>query len=360
MNRSLHLGTYFGIPVKVHWSFSFTLVLIGFIGFSNGMDIKGTLTLGALVMTLFLCVVLHEYGHALTARRFGIKTRDIILSPIGGIARLEDLPERPLHEMLIAIAGPLVNIVIAFFLIGLLVFGFNEPIIPHTVSDHLKEPSDFLRALIAINFLLFFFNLIPAFPMDGGRILRALLAVKMGRSKATTIASIIGRIMAIGFVFYAAYNSQVTLGIIGVFIFIMAGYENRDVQIKSSLKGGFAHMIMRTNWTRIHISDDMAKLIDIYKRGGERSFLVYDSLGYIVGGVPEAFIVDAIKNQDDYLPVVDRLTNRLAYASPDTSLLDIYQTLAQQKAAMVLIKEGEQLLGWIDKDILGRYMDSKS
>jgi predicted transcriptional regulator len=166
--------------------------------------------------------------------------------------------------------------------------------------------------------------------------------------------------MAIGFVFYAAYNSQVTLGIIGVFIFIMAGYENRDVQIKSSLKGGFAHMIMRTNWTRIHISDDMAKLIDIYKRGGERSFLVYDSLGYIVGGVPEAFIVDAIKNQDDYLPVVDRLTNRLAYASPDTSLLDIYQTLAQQKAAMVLIKEGEQLLGWIDKDILGRYMDSKS
>ena len=360
MNRSLHVGTYFGIPVKIHWSFSFTIVLIGFLGMTNGMDITGTLTFGALVMTLFLCVVLHEYGHALMAKRFGIKTKDIILSPIGGIARLEDLPERPLHEMLIAIAGPLVNIVIAFFLIGILALGFNEPIIPHTVSDHLQEPSDFIRALIAINLLLFFFNLIPAFPMDGGRILRALLAIKLGRSKATTIASVVGRIMSIGFVFYAAYNNQVTLGIIGVFIFLMAGYENRDVQIKSSLKGGFAHMIMRTQWTKIHISETMATLIDIYQRGGERSFLVYDSLGYIVGGVPEAYIIDAIKNKDDQVPVVDRLSDRLAYATSDTPLLDIYQSFALQKAALILIKEEHQVLGIIDKDILGRYMDTKS
>lgn len=330
--------------------------MVAYIATSEGMDIRGGLTLTTLILTLYLCVVLHEYGHALTARKYGIETRDIIISPIGGLARLEGLPDRPLHEMLIAIAGPLVNVVIAILLTLVLTLVLGEPIIPHTVSDYLTAPTDVLRAIIVLNIILFLFNLIPAFPMDGGRILRALLSMKFGRARGTLIASIIGRIIAVGFIFYAVFNNQITTGFIGVFVFLMASMENRDVQLQSKLKNGVAQTIMRTDWSKIHISETMQSVIDKYLRGGETSYMVYDSLGYIMGGIPELYIKDAIKNNEGHLSVSDRLSHSIAYASPSTPIHQIYQTFANKKAAIVLIKQEEDIIGLIDMSMMKRYI----
>ena len=124
MRGSLRLFTWFGIPVHLHWSFGLIFLYAFWIGYDNNLDISGTVWLMGFFVALFGCVLLHEYGHALTARRYGVATHDIILTPIGGIARLEKMPEKPVQEFVVAIAGPLVNVAIALllFAVSMLVF----------------------------------------------------------------------------------------------------------------------------------------------------------------------------------------------------------------------------------------------
>ena len=203
----------------IHWSFGMLVLFVIYIGLTNKLSFSEILAFGLYVIILFICVVLHEYGHALMARKYGVKTRDIILSPIGGVARLEKIPEEPYKELLIAIAGPLVNVVIAILLSTLTLIIFSGGILPSAENlELLKYPSEFIRFVIVMNIALFVFNLIPAFPMDGGRILRSLLAMKWGRVKATRIAAFVGRILAIGFVIFGVTIGNILLSVIGVFI----------------------------------------------------------------------------------------------------------------------------------------------
>ena len=164
------LGTFAGIDVYVHATF---LLLIGWIGYSHWLQygtvakvVEGIL----FILALFLCVVLHEYGHALTARRYGIKTRDITLYPIGGVARLERLPDKPIEELWVALMGPAVNVVIAALLFVYLYL--TDGLVP--ITDLTVASGSFLARLMAVNISLVLFNLIPAFPMDGGRVLRGI------------------------------------------------------------------------------------------------------------------------------------------------------------------------------------------
>ncbi len=227
----MSIGTYAGIPVKIHWSFSLTLVLIGFIAYSNQLTIPETLSLSLFLFCLFFCVVLHEYGHALMARRYGVPTYDIVLSPVGGVARLQRMPRQPIQEFNIAIAGPLVNVAIAIILAIILCFTPKESFLPSSLEvDILSSPAEFLSVVLLLNVILFLFNLIPAFPMDGGRILRAILAVKLDYLKATQWAARISKILCIGFVFYGIREEMTTLPFIGVFIFWMASQEEKMVR----------------------------------------------------------------------------------------------------------------------------------
>src|SRR5512147_789112 len=185
---SFHLGRLLGIDVYIHFTF---LLLLAFIGFSHGFATRSAeAALGGVLFFagLFVCVLLHEYGHALAARRYGIGTRDITLLPIGGVARLERMPEKPSQEFVVALAGPAVNVVIAIGLfVGLKLGGWWQPLSSlSTTGGNLFE-----RLLIA-NVFLVLFNLLPAFPMDGGRVLRALLAMKLNHTRATRIAARIG------------------------------------------------------------------------------------------------------------------------------------------------------------------------
>ncbi|WP_345348415.1 site-2 protease family protein [Candidatus Villigracilis affinis] len=183
------LGKFAGIDVYVHATF---LLLIAWVGYSHWLENNnwGEVFSGILfILALFACVVLHEYGHALTARKYGIKTRDITLYPIGGVARLERMPEKPIEELWVALMGPAVNVVIAAGLFAYLYL--TSSLVP--LSELTMASGSFLERLMTVNITLVLFNLIPAFPMDGGRVLRALLAMRMDYVRATQIAASIGQ-----------------------------------------------------------------------------------------------------------------------------------------------------------------------
>ena len=183
MKGSIRIITIAKIPVYLHWSFALSLLYVPYFGNSNGMSWQSTVLVGILFLALFACVLMHEFGHALVARRYGVETKDIILSPLGGIARLNRLPEKPFHEFLVAAAGPLVNLVIALVLSSyFLIYDFSELFTNVKGLNQLFSSWIYLiPMLIILNVFLLLFNLLPAFPMDGGRIFRSLLAIRLGK-----------------------------------------------------------------------------------------------------------------------------------------------------------------------------------
>ena len=206
---TFQIAKFFDIPVKLHSSFGLIVLFLGYLAFEYDLNFFEVLIMAGFLAIMFLCVVLHEYGHALTARKFGISTQDIMLSPIGGVARLHHIPENPLQELYIAFAGPLVNVVIAILLSTILLFTGDFSIDASLLEGlELDKFSDFIKTVIYLNIGLFLFNLIPAFPMDGGRVLRALIAMKTSRIQATRIASIIGKIISVGFLGFGLYSGQ--------------------------------------------------------------------------------------------------------------------------------------------------------
>jgi Zn-dependent protease len=228
---SWRIGRAFGIDIFIHWTF---FLLLGFVAFQGW---RGQLGLGPLhavllVALIFGCVVLHELGHALMARRFGVGTRDITLYPIGGIARLERMPERPLQEICVALAGPAVNVVIAGILLipFLLTFAFQPDL---GASASLGRPG-VLTELIAGNIILVLFNMLPAFPSDGGRVFRALLVAPFGRLTATRIAAVVGASFAFLFALYAIVASQPMLLILALFLFMAGQQELALVRFQAS------------------------------------------------------------------------------------------------------------------------------
>lgn len=230
MGGSLKLGSVAGIGIFVHWTFS---ILIAWVLFSQPTLTAG-ISASAFVLALFGCVVLHELGHALTARRFGIRTLDITILPIGGLARLERFPEDPQQEMLIALAGPAVNLVIAAVLGGVLVvLGQSSTLWPTTIAG-----MPLLVGLLWVNLWLALFNLIPAFPMDGGRVLRALLATRFDYNRATQIAARVGQSLAIGFAFVGLFApGQFLLLFVALFVYLGAQAEAQQVQTRFSVRG---------------------------------------------------------------------------------------------------------------------------
>jgi Zn-dependent protease len=201
--------------------------------FNQNMALWQVLNFSSLVLILFICVLLHEMGHALMAKALDISASDIILSPIGGLARLESMEKYPRKEILIALAGPFVNFLVALVLFIYLYFiayksmDFN----PYGALDHINTHA-LLYFIFFINLLLFLLNLVPAFPMDGGRVLRAVLSIRYGPLSATRIASVIGRIMAFIFVIVAVYTRYYALIAISIFVYFMALFEYRTLLMK--------------------------------------------------------------------------------------------------------------------------------
>ena len=269
MGKSLKLGTIAGIRIQVHWTFFLILAWILCTALIAGKGLLAALSSIAFVLVLFGCVVLHELGHALAARFYGIPTRDITLLPIGGVARLERMPRKPTQELVVALAGPMVNVIIAVVLYILLV--------PAVGLANLTSPSfqgaSILQQLMFVNIALVAFNLLPAFPMDGGRVVRAVLAMLMDYVRATRVAAFIGQICAIGFGLWGLYNPMLLL--IAAFIFIGAATEARHVALSEELAG-------------FQVRDGM-----------RRQFRVVPANGLI-----REFALDLLESQQDEFPVI--------------------------------------------------------
>ena len=227
----MKVGTFGGIGVYIHWTFWLLIALFRVTSATSAGGAAGIMA-ALFVMSIFACVLLHEFGHVAAAAAFGIKTSDITLLPIGGVARLTRMPDRPYQELLIALAGPAVNVVIAGILLVILAFG-----IVVGGSAPLMGSMDFLTQLLVANIVLVVFNLLPAFPMDGGRVLRSLLAMRTSHLRATEIAARVGRWMAFAFGVYALVSLNFGLLLVAGFIFFAGTAELWSVRMQHAATG---------------------------------------------------------------------------------------------------------------------------
>jgi len=269
MSWSWKLGRVAGIPIYVHWTF---VILIAAIVLGYWVESRNLLTAlegGGFILSLFGCVVLHELGHALTARAFGVPTMDITLLPIGGVARFQRIPEQPVQELLIALAGPAVNVVI----VGLLFFVFQVRF-PGDASDPQRlAQTPFWPQILWVNACLAGFNLLPAFPMDGGRVLRALLAMRLPYSRATRLAASVGQFMAIGFGLVGLCNQQYFLLLfVALFVWIGADAEATQVEERIALKDVPVRTAMLTEYHTLLPSDSLGHAADLLLAGTQHDF----------------------------------------------------------------------------------------
>ncbi len=377
MRGSLKLFTWFGIPVHLHWTFGLIFVYAAWIGYENDLDVLGTAWLMGFFIALFLCVLLHEYGHSLTARRYGVETKDIILTPIGGIARLERMPEKPIQEFLVAIAGPMVNVVIAIalFFLSMLIFTgerweFFQWFLPNQFSFSEGEDAGvvmeesgiqmtslmfYLPVLVATNIALVVFNMIPAFPMDGGRIFRALLAMRIGRVRATKWASYLGQAIAVGFIVFGLWQSAFTLALIGFFVFTTARSENSMVQLDALLQRFTAKDLMRPNFTRLSVTDWMQTPIELLRQGLERHFLIFDLNDQLVGALEEDDILAAMKKRDTSTEIA-KYVQKVELVHLSEPMQNIYYYLRQRGHSILGVVDGSELVGVIDEEGLQHFL----
>lgn len=341
MKWSLKLGRFAGIDVFVHWTF---LILLGWIFFallgSNG-DVARALGGVAFILLLFGCVVLHEYGHALTARRYGIRTRDITLLPIGGVARLERMPENPRHELAVALAGPAVNVVIAAVLFLWLVATRGWPV---SFEANLLEGSIATR-LMTVNLFLAVFNLLPAFPMDGGRVLRAVLAVSMGRRRATQIAANIGQAMAIllGAVGFLVFGNPFLI-FIAIFVYLGAQAEAQMVEVTSVIRGLTVREAMLTRFRALSASDPLVAAVEELLAGSQHDFPVVDG-DAVVGILRRHDLVKALSEHGKNALVGTAMSRECHVVEAGESLERAFEKLQAGKCAAVPVLENGRLVG---------------
>ncbi len=291
MRWSWKLGEIRGIGVYMHATF---LILIAFVVYSHwsaGHSLERTLEGVGFVLALFGCVVLHEFGHALMAARYGIKTRDITLLPIGGVARLERMPEDPLQELWVALAGPAVNVVIAAVLFAWLQFtAAFAPLEELTVTS-----GPFLERLLVVNVSLVVFNMLPAFPMDGGRVLRALLAMRLEYVRATQIAATIGQAMALVFALLGFFFNPFLL-FIAFFVWIGAAQEAGMATMKAALGGIPVRQAMMTEFLTLRPGDSLQWAIELILATPQQDFPVVED-SRVLGILPSRELMVALQQR---------------------------------------------------------------
>jgi Zn-dependent protease/CBS domain-containing protein len=278
MSWSWKIGRVLGIPIYVHWTF---LVLIAWLVLGEvlqGHDLVTALSGVGFVLALFGCVVLHELGHATAARHYGVPTADITLLPIGGVARLQRIPEHPPQELVVALAGPAVNVAIVAVLLALGVRFLGDVADP----DHLIK-GGFWPKLLEVNVFLVLFNLLPAFPMDGGRVLRALLAMRLEYARATRIAASVGQFMAIGFGLLGLMQGNPILLLIALFVWIGAESEASQIEERLVLTGVPVRAAMITDYRTLAPDDTLGHAAELLLAGTQHDFPVVRADGHAAG-----------------------------------------------------------------------------
>jgi len=252
--------------------------------------------------------VLHEFGHILMARHFGIRTPDVVILPIGGVARLERVPEVPRQELLIALAGPLVTAAIAVGLAAWLV-GRGE-LITLTNADELQ--GNLALDLLQANVVLLFFNLIPAFPLDGGRVFRALLAMRMPHLKATRLAAKTGQALALGGGLYGLATGQTWLMVVALFVFLSAGQELASTTTRVAGAGILVDQMMITRFRTLPVYATLREAVDLLLEGEQGEFPVVDNLGSVEGLLTRDHLIRGLTARGPDSPVAEAMAKPVA------------------------------------------------
>lgn len=346
MKRTLSFPKIAGIDVHIHWTFSLLIIWIVYNNMRAGLDTTQMIWSVLFVLSLFVCVTLHEFGHALAARRYGIATKDITLYPIGGVARLEKMPEKPGQELVVAFAGPAVNFAIALLLSPILLS--SDLAAEDSNNLMMVNANNFLPMLGMLNITLAVFNLIPAFPMDGGRVLRALLAMKLGRLKATQIAAGIGKMLAFGFIIMGFYSNPFLI-FIGLFIIMGAHAEEQLVTTQSLIVELIAKNAMMTTFVTLDKDETIARAIELLLAGSAKSFLVTEQ-GAPYGIIDRNDIIRGIKDFDENQSVQHIAKRDLVVVHSNTPLSEVFEAFKKTRTPMILVEDGGRLSGVIDTD----------
>jgi Zn-dependent protease len=348
------LGRFAGIDVYVHATF---LLLIGWVGYDYWREYQdwSRVFIGILfILALFVCVVLHEYGHALTARKYGIKTRDITLYPIGGVARLERLPDRPIEELWVALAGPAVNVVIAALLIAYLALTNGLT----SITTMSLAQGSFFERLMAVNIYLVLFNLIPAFPMDGGRVLRALLALKLDYVQATQIAATIGQGIALLFGFIGLFTNSFLL-FIALFVWIGAAQEASMVQVRHSLGGIPITRAMQTDFQVLSPSDTLARVVELILAGSQQDFPVVEN-GRVAGILDRDTFISALSKNGQNTSVAEVMHRNVPEIDSHDMVEKALTRLQESGSKTLPVTHGGRLVGLITAENITEFLMIRS
>ncbi len=346
--------TVAGIGLYIHVTFFILLIWIGAMYYLPRHSVTDTLDGLAFVIALFIIIVLHELGHALTARRFGIRTRDITLLPIGGVARLERMPEDPRQELAVALAGPAVNMVLALIFFAALLL-MAQPLFPLDLGDLSVTSVNFLRRLMWVNVILAAFNMLPAFPMDGGRVLRAFLAMKMDYVHATHVAANIGQVMAFIFGFIGLFTNPF-LVFIALFVWMGAHAESSLVQMKAGLGGIPVSRIMITDFKTLKPEDSLASVVDHLLAGYQQDFPVVDGDEKVLGLLTRTALVNGLAKTGQATPVEQIMDTKFVVAHPSEMAEAAFIRLQHSNChSMPVLRDGK-LLGMVTSENVGEFL----
>jgi stage IV sporulation protein FB len=297
-------------------------------------------------------VLLHEFGHIFTARAFGVTTPDVILLPIGGVARLERIPEKPNEEFLIAIAGPAVNVAIA----GLLVLFAGARLDPsHFVSIE-SDKASLAERLAIVNMFLALFNLIPAFPMDGGRVLRALLAARFGYVRATEIAASIGQFVAFLLGFIGLFGNPLLI-FVAVFVYLAAASEAHLVAIRAISQGVPVTAAMMTEFATLTPDEHVDAAVETLLRTSQGEFPVVDGLGRPVGLLARNDVIRALKERGPDAKVGDVMGTEIPTLGHRHCLDEAFRLLQQKSAPAVgIVNASQRLVGLVTSATIGEML----
>jgi stage IV sporulation protein FB len=350
MSWSISIGRIAGTAVRIHLTFVLFLVWIWAANYFTGGPGAAWTSLVFMIL-LFLCVLAHEFGHVFAARGFGVQTPDVTLLPIGGVARLERIPEEPGQEFVIAIAGPVVNVVIA---LGLIAFAGADLSMRHLAAVESSHVS-MVDRLASVNLFLALFNLIPAFPMDGGRILRSLLALRLGFARATAVAATIGQAFAFALGFLGLFGNPLLI-FIAIFVYLAATGEAHVAQVRAMSRGVPVAAAMMTQFATLGPHERIDHAIETLLRTSQNEFPVVES-GRLAGVLGRNDMIKALKELGPQAAIADAMTREIPTISHRGTLDEAFRLLQEKSVPAVgVIDQTGRLVGLITPETVGEML----
>ncbi len=351
MSWSVNIGSIAGTAVRIHITFLLFLIWIFAAGWASG-GVEAAWDSLAFMVLLFGCVLAHEFGHIFTARAFGVATPDVTLLPIGGVARLERIPEKPSEEFLVAIAGPLVNVVIAVVLMA--------ATSTHLSAQHFAalESSNvsIIDRLAEINIFLAVFNMIPAFPMDGGRVLRALLAVRLGHVRATEIAAVIGQWTAFALGFLGLFYNPMLI-FIATFVYLAAASEAQLVSLRAMSRDVPVSAAMMTEFATLTPDEHIDAAVETLLRTSQSEFPVIDADHRPIGLLGRGEIIRALRELGPDAAVSAAMVNEIPTVDNRRRLEDAFRILQEKSApGAAVVDSTGRLVGLVTPETIGEML----